>query len=289
MAERYDLVVIGAGPGGYVAAIRAAQLGMKVACVEKRATLGGTCLNIGCIPSKALLDSSELYHLADPPIRQARHQGRRRRPRPPGDARPQGHRRQGADRRRPVPLPQEQHHHPLRHRPGRLADLGRRQGQRRASRPPSRPPTSCWRPAAPRSTCRSCPSTARRSSARPRPWPSTRSPTTCSSSAAATSAWSWARSGIGSGPRSRSSSSCPGSSRWPTSRSAALLAKSLVKQGLEFQMETKVTGAKVANGRALVTAETKDGKAADLRLRAGPRLRRPPALHRGPRAWRRSA
>jgi len=65
VAERYDLVVIGAGPGGYVAAIRAAQLGMKVACVEKRATLGGVCLNIGCIPSKALLDSSEYYHLAE--------------------------------------------------------------------------------------------------------------------------------------------------------------------------------------------------------------------------------
>ena len=57
----YDLVVIGGGPGGYVAAIRAAQLGMKVACVEKRETLGGTCLNVGCIPSKALLRSSELY------------------------------------------------------------------------------------------------------------------------------------------------------------------------------------------------------------------------------------
>ena len=64
MAQRYDLVVIGAGPGGYVAAIRAAQLGMKVAGVEKRASLGGTCLNVGCIPSKAMLDSSELYHLA---------------------------------------------------------------------------------------------------------------------------------------------------------------------------------------------------------------------------------
>src|SRR5437588_9924271 len=64
MAEHFDLVVIGAGPGGYVACIRAAQLGLKVACVEKRPTLGGTCLNIGCIPSKALLDSSELYHLA---------------------------------------------------------------------------------------------------------------------------------------------------------------------------------------------------------------------------------
>ena len=65
MAERYDLVVIGAGPGGYVAAIRAAQLGMKVACVEKAAALGGTCLRVGCIPSKALLDSSEFYHLAE--------------------------------------------------------------------------------------------------------------------------------------------------------------------------------------------------------------------------------
>ncbi len=59
--QNFDLVVIGAGPGGYVAAIRAAQLGMKVACVESRATLGGTCLNVGCIPSKALLTSSEKY------------------------------------------------------------------------------------------------------------------------------------------------------------------------------------------------------------------------------------
>jgi dihydrolipoamide dehydrogenase len=57
----YDLIVIGSGPGGYVAAIRAAQLGMKVACVEKDPTLGGTCLNVGCIPSKALLVSSEKY------------------------------------------------------------------------------------------------------------------------------------------------------------------------------------------------------------------------------------
>ena len=62
--KAFDLVVIGAGPGGYVAAIRAAQLGMKVACVEKEAALGGTCLRIGCIPSKALLDSSELYEKA---------------------------------------------------------------------------------------------------------------------------------------------------------------------------------------------------------------------------------
>ncbi len=60
----YDLVVIGTGPGGYVCAIRAAQLGMRVACVEKRPTLGGTCLNVGCIPSKALLQSSEEFHHA---------------------------------------------------------------------------------------------------------------------------------------------------------------------------------------------------------------------------------
>ncbi|MDX1949365.1 MAG: dihydrolipoyl dehydrogenase [Rickettsiales bacterium] len=69
-AEAFDLIVIGGGPAGYVGAIRAAQLGMKVACIEKRKTLGGTCLNVGCIPSKALLHSSEIYektkhHLAE--------------------------------------------------------------------------------------------------------------------------------------------------------------------------------------------------------------------------------
>jgi dihydrolipoamide dehydrogenase len=64
MADSYDLVVIGSGPGGYVCAIRAAQLGMKVACIEKDNTLGGTCLNVGCIPSKALLSVSEKYEQA---------------------------------------------------------------------------------------------------------------------------------------------------------------------------------------------------------------------------------
>ena len=61
MTERYDVVIIGSGPGGYVAAIRAAQLGLRTACIESRSTLGGTCLNIGCIPSKALLQSSEKF------------------------------------------------------------------------------------------------------------------------------------------------------------------------------------------------------------------------------------
>lgn len=61
---KYDITIIGSGPGGYVGAIRAAQLGFKVAIIEKYATLGGTCLNVGCIPSKAMLDSSEHYHNA---------------------------------------------------------------------------------------------------------------------------------------------------------------------------------------------------------------------------------
>ena len=65
MADKYDVIVIGAGPGGYVCAIRAAQLGLKTACVEKRETLGGTCLNIGCIPSKALLSASEKFEEAE--------------------------------------------------------------------------------------------------------------------------------------------------------------------------------------------------------------------------------
>ena len=64
MSDPYDVIIIGGGPGGYVAAIRAAQLGMKVACVEKRGALGGTCLNVGCIPSKALLQSSHHFESA---------------------------------------------------------------------------------------------------------------------------------------------------------------------------------------------------------------------------------
>src|SRR5271155_4214108 len=64
MSDSFDVVVIGGGPGGYNAAIRASQLGLTSACVDKRGTFGGTCLNIGCIPSKALLYTSELYELA---------------------------------------------------------------------------------------------------------------------------------------------------------------------------------------------------------------------------------
>ena len=64
MSDKFDVIVIGGGPGGYVCAIRAAQLGLKTACVESRGTLGGTCLNVGCIPSKSLLNLSENYHKA---------------------------------------------------------------------------------------------------------------------------------------------------------------------------------------------------------------------------------
>src|SRR5262245_25100451 len=64
MSESYDVVVIGGGPGGYNCAIRLGQLGLSAACVDKRGSFGGTCLNIGCIPSKALLHASELYEEA---------------------------------------------------------------------------------------------------------------------------------------------------------------------------------------------------------------------------------
>ena len=64
MSENFDVIVIGGGPGGYVCAIRAAQLGLKTACVESRGTLGGTCLNVGCIPSKSLLNLSENFYKA---------------------------------------------------------------------------------------------------------------------------------------------------------------------------------------------------------------------------------
>ena len=64
MSETFDIVIIGGGPGGYVCAIRSAQLGFKTACIESRGTLGGTCLNVGCIPSKSLLNLSENFNKA---------------------------------------------------------------------------------------------------------------------------------------------------------------------------------------------------------------------------------
>ena len=88
----YDLIVIGTGPGGYVCAIRAAQLGLKAAVVEKRATFGGTCLNIGCIPSKALLHASELFEEAGHTLRQDGHRRAGAQARSAGDDGVQGRR-----------------------------------------------------------------------------------------------------------------------------------------------------------------------------------------------------
>ena len=64
MNNNFDVIVIGSGPGGYVCAIRCAQLGLKTACIEEKKSLGGTCLNLGCIPSKSLLNASEMFHKA---------------------------------------------------------------------------------------------------------------------------------------------------------------------------------------------------------------------------------
>ena len=93
----YDLVVIGTGPGGYVCAIRAAQLGLKVAVVEKRATHGGTCLNVGCIPSKALLHASEMFEEAGHTFAELGIDGRQAEARSRADDGPQG-----GDGRRPT-------------------------------------------------------------------------------------------------------------------------------------------------------------------------------------------
>ena len=90
MSDLYDAVVIGGGPGGYNAAIRLGQLGKRTLCIEKRGKLGGTCLNIGCIPSKALLRVSELYDESQEPLPRARHQNERRHLRPRRDDGPQG-------------------------------------------------------------------------------------------------------------------------------------------------------------------------------------------------------
>ncbi len=162
----YDLIVIGTGPGGYVCAIRAAQLGLKVAVVEKRATYGGTCLNIGCIPSKALLHASELFEEAGhsfagmgievaPKLDLAQ------------DAGLQGPGREGQRRRRRLPAQEEQDRHHPRHRHHPRPRQGRRWRSTAARSSSSRPRASSSPPAR---TSRGCPastSTRRRSSPPP--------------------------------------------------------------------------------------------------------------------------
>ena len=200
MSSQFDLVVIGAGPGGYVAAIRAAQLGMKVACVEKSPTLGGTCLNVGCIPSKAMLDSSELYHLAKERFK--RH----------------GITFDGLTLDLTAMLARKDK--VVKELTDGVRHLFRKNkievftGTARLSSPQTvevalneggttelSAGTSCWRPVRSRSSCRSCRSTEQPSSIPPGPSVSRGFPTTWSWSAPATSGWSWARSGSGWGPR----------------------------------------------------------------------------------------
>ena len=123
----YDVIIIGAGPGGYVCAIRAAQLGMKVAVVEKRKTLGGTCLNIGCIPSKALLYASEMFEEAGAWPGALGRRRRRAKARLAADDEAQGRNRRRQRQRRRVLVQEEQD----RLAAGRGAHCRPRQGCRR--------------------------------------------------------------------------------------------------------------------------------------------------------------
>ncbi len=128
----FDVLVIGAGPGGYVAAIRAAQLGLKTACAESRETLGGTCLNVGCIPSKALLHASEYFEAAAGGAMAK--MGIKVTPELDldSDARPAQGRREGSHRRHRIPVQEEQD----RVAEGSCQLRKRRHGQgRRAHRP----------------------------------------------------------------------------------------------------------------------------------------------------------
>ena len=159
----YDVIVIGAGPGGYVCAIRCAQLGLKTACVEGRETLGGTCLNIGCIPSKALLHASELYHEARARLREDGPDGRQA----PKIDWPEMQAYKQIDGRR-----QHQGHRvPVQEEQGRLAEgLGQRSprpARSRSATPPTRRSRSSSPPAPSRRRSRASRSTRRSSSPPP--------------------------------------------------------------------------------------------------------------------------
>ena len=159
--EPYDLVVIGAGPGGYVAAIRAAQLGLKVACVEKRATLGGTCLNVGCIPSKALLHSSRAVRGGGPRVSPCTaSRSARRSSTSPSMMKRKDEVVGATDQGRRVPVQEEQGRLGQGHRPHRRPGQGRGVGRgRRGRRTRWRPRTSSSPPARSRRRCRASPST----------------------------------------------------------------------------------------------------------------------------------
>ena len=200
--NQHDLIVIGGGPGGYTAAIRAAQLGLNAACIEREPHLGGTCLRIGCIPSKALLESTERFHEARHALAEHGVTRRRCRTRSGSHAPPQGANRRhawqggrfGCSRRTKWPATCGH---------GRLA---RPQGKVHRRRP-ERPNRafcqihSCSPPAASRPRCRGSSSTAIASAPAPKPSRMTKRRAIWWSSAADTSGWSSARSGIGVGAK----------------------------------------------------------------------------------------
>ena len=143
----YDLIVIGSGPGGYVCAIRAAQLGLKTAVVEKNATFGGTCLNVGCIPSKAMLHASELYEEAGHTFAQMGIKIGKPSVDLAGIAQIQGAKRRQQRQGRRVLVQEEQDRGVSRRRPHRRARAKSRSRTTTARRRRSRPRTSSSRPA----------------------------------------------------------------------------------------------------------------------------------------------
>ena len=259
MATQFDLIVIGAGPGGYVAAIRAAQLGMKVACVEKGRTLGGTCLNVGCIPSKAMLDSSELFHLAKE--RFEKH----------------GIKFDGIKLDLPAMLARKDE--VVKGLTDGVRFLFRKNkvepifGTARVSSPTSvqvaaerrrqRRPSGEAHPAGDRfragRRCRSCRSTAGRSSIRPGRWLRQGPRAPGGRSAPAISGSSWARSGGGWGRRSPCSNSCRGSCRWPTTSWASCSRRAWPSRGWSSTWRPRSPGRRSRGDRVTVRAQKKDG------------------------------
>ena len=241
MADTFDLTVIGSGPGGYVCAIRAAQLGMKVAVVEKWPTFGGTCLNIGCIPSKALLHASELFEEAGAQFQPLRHRhpdaaaqpaaddGRTRtRPSPPTSTASSSCSRRTRSRRSAAPA-----RSPARarswSRPTRATPDHRE--PRTSSSPPARSPATLPGIEIDEERDRHLDrrADARRSAA-----------SGCWSSAPASSGSNSARSGPASAPRSRWSSSSTASSPASTAKWRGSSSACSQKQGIEFKLRTKV-------------------------------------------------
>ena len=282
----YDLIVIGSGPGGYVCAIRAAQLGMKVAVVEKDKTFGGTCLNVGCIPSKALLHASELLRRVRAPVRQDGHQGREAEARSSRHDEVQGRGRRGQRQGRRLPVQEEQDRHLSRHRPDRRAGQGRGDGAPTASARPSKPRRSSSPPARTWRACAASRSTNSASCPRPARWCWTRCRSGCSSIGAGVIGLElgsvWRRLGSEVIVVEFLDRILPGHGQrgLPASSSACF-----EKQGMTFKLSSKVTGVDAAGKRLKATVEPAAGGADGNdrgRRRAG--VDRPGALHRGARA-----